>query len=149
MNEPTLHIDKDGRWFFQGEEITHRKTYLLFCQNLTRDPSGRIILKIGDEQCPVEVEDTPFVVVSLMFHSSAAGGLESIDLVLNDGSQEPLDPSSLRIRPDHVPCCRVRKGLFEARFSRQAYQLLIPHIQQDPDDSSFFLPLGGKKYRLA
>lgn len=53
MNEASIWIDKEGRWFFQGEEITHRKTYLLYNRNLTRDESGRVILRVGKEICPV------------------------------------------------------------------------------------------------
>ena len=62
MKDFVLRIDKEGRWFFREEEITHRRTYLLYCRNLTRDEMGRTILRIGREECSVEVEDAPFVV---------------------------------------------------------------------------------------
>lgn len=148
MTETSLRIDKDGRWFFRGEEITHRKTYLLYARSLTRDESGQIVLRVGREQCAVEVEDAPFVVRSLEFISSAGDEGESIGLILNDESREELDPETLRIGPENVPYCKVRKGAFEARFSRNAYQLLIPRIQHDDSGSRFFLPLNGKRHFL-
>jgi len=148
MNRSPLRIDKEGRWFFQDEEITHRKTYLLFSQNLTRDESGRTILRIGQEQCLVEVEDAPFVVKSLDFVLSDGGELKSIWLILNDETREQLDQATLRIGAENVPYCRVRGGKFEARFSRGAYQLLLPYIQQEGKTSRFFIHIDGKEYNL-
>ena len=148
MKRPPLKIDKEGRWFFQEEEITHRKTYLLYARSLTRDESGRIIVKIGREQCPVEVEDAPFVVTTIDSIPLGLDGQEAIWLTLNDESREKLDPGTLRIGPGNIPYCKVREGMFEARFSRNAYQLLVPHIQQDEKDKRFFLALNRNKYYL-
>ena len=149
MNGSPLRIDKEGRWFIRDEEITHRKTYLLYCRNLTLDESGRIILRIGSEQCPVEVEDVPFVVKTLEFVSTEDGGLKAIGLVMNDETREELHPETLRIGPDHVLYCRVRSGKFEARFSRGAYQLLFPYIRHDEKENRFFITIDGKAYDLS
>jgi len=148
MNQSPLRIDKEGRWFFDHEEITHRKTYLLFSRNLTRDESGRIILRIGQEECFVEVEDAPFVVKTLQFIPADGGGLKSIWLILNDETRELLAPETLRIGPSNVLYCRVRGGMFEARFSRGAYQLLLPYVQHEEKANRFFLTLDGKAYDL-
>jgi len=148
MNEPPLRIDKEGRWFFENEEITHRKTYLLYCRHLARDESGRFILRIGQEECLVKVEDAPFVVKTLQFIPADDGGLKSIWLVLNDETREPLNPESLRIGPNNVLYCQVRRGMFEARFSRGAYQLLFPFIQHDQQENRFFIIVEGKSYDL-
>jgi hypothetical protein len=148
MKTPPMKIDKEGRWFYQGEEITHRKTYLLYCRSLTRDESGGIILRVGREECPVEVEDVPFVVMTIEFVSAGPGEEEALWITLNDETREKLSPETLRIAPDHIPYCRVRNGLFEARFSRNAYQLLVPHIRLDKKKNLFFLSLNGKRYYL-
>jgi len=148
MNESPLRINKEGRWFFQGDEITHRKTYLLYSRNLTRDESGRIILRVGREQCPVEVEDAPLVVTTVEFIPFGPDGQEAIWLTLNDETREKLDPATLRIGPGNIPYCKVREGMFEARFSRNAYQLLVPHIQHDEKENRFFLSLNKTKYSL-
>ncbi len=148
MESPLIRIDKEGRWFFQGEEITHRKTYLLYSRSLTRDESGRIILRVGREQCPVEVEDAPFVVTTIEFVPFGPDGQEAIWLTLNDETREKLDPATLRIGPGNIPYCKVREGMFEARFSRNAYQLLVPYIQHDEKENRFFLSLNKTKYPL-
>ena len=149
METTPIRIDKDGRWFYRGEEITHRRTYLLYSRSLTRDASGRILLRVGREECPVEVEDAPFVVATVEFIPSGMDGREALWLTLNDETREKMTPQTLRIGPDHVPYCRVREGMFEARFSRNAYQILTPHIQLDEKENRFFLSLNGKKHYLA
>jgi hypothetical protein len=148
MKTSPIKIDKEGRWFFQGEEITHRKTYLLYCRSLTRDDSGRMILRVGREECPVEVEDAPFVVMTLEFVPPGPNGEEGIWITLNDETREKLAPQTLRIGPENIPYCRVRNGMFEARFSRNAYQVLLPHIHPDEQENHFFISLNGKKYHL-
>jgi hypothetical protein len=148
MSAKPFRIDKEGRWFYEGEEITHRKTYLLYAQNLIRDESGRIFLQVGQERSPVEVEDAPYVVKTLNFFPAEGGGLKQIQLVLNDESREWLNPQTLRIGDDHVPYCRVRGGIFEARFSRNAYQLLLPHIQEAGPEGPFYILLDGERYEL-
>jgi uncharacterized protein len=149
MNKTALWIDKEGRWFFQGEEITHRKTYLLYCRNLTVDKHGELILRIGHEQCPVEAEDVPFVVKSLDFLITSEKKLRSIDLLLNDETREILQPETFRVGRQNILYCQVRGGKFSARFSRNAYQLLFPHIQVDGTGEHFFLVLDGREYPLA
>jgi hypothetical protein len=149
MKESPLRIDKEGRWFFRDAEITHRKTYLLYCRNLTRDESGQIILRIGREQCRVEVEDAPFVVKTLEFVPAEGRELKSIGLILNDETHEELYPETLRIGPGNVLYCRVRSGKFEARFSRGAYQLLFPYIQHDQKANRFFITIDGRAYDLS
>jgi hypothetical protein len=96
----------------------------------------------------VEVEDAPFVVMTLEFVSPGPAGEEEVWITLNDETREKLAPETLRIGPGNIPYCKVRNGLFEARFSRNAYQVLLPHIQPDEPGNQFFLSLNGKKYPL-
>jgi uncharacterized protein len=147
MKDFSLRIDREGRWFSNAEEITHRRTYLLYSRNLVRDESGRILLRIGKEEWPVEVEDAPYVVRSLNFET-ADGNLKIIDLLLNDETREPLVPETLRIGAANVPYCLVRAGQFAARFSRNAYQLLLPHIHHEENTERFFLKIDGREYLL-
>ncbi len=148
MKERKLKIDKEGRWFFQEEEITHRRTYMLFNKNLIRDENGKLKVRIGQEECLVEAEDAPFVVKSLDFKLGSDGELKSIILILNDESREMLIPKTLFIGPENVLYCLVRNQMFTARFSRNAYQLLFPYIQHAEEENSFFLIINGQKYEL-
>lgn len=148
MNEPFFWIDREGRWFYQGEEITHRRTYLLYSRSLTTDGRGRLLLRVGREECRVEAEDAPYVVKSVDFVRRAGGELKEIDLLLNDETREPLNPETLEVGRENVLYCRVRGGMFAARFSRGAYQLLFPVIRHDEEGRRFFLLLAGKEYPL-
>ncbi len=147
MKRFSLRIDREGRWFSNEEEITHRKTYLLYSRNLVRDGSGRILLRIGREEWPVEIEDAPYVVKSVDF-KTGPGDIQDVDLLLNDETREALVPETLRIGSANVPYCRVRAGRFDARFSRNAYQLLLPHIHHDEKTGNFFLIIEGREYPL-
>jgi uncharacterized protein len=148
MNEPFFWIDREGRWFYEGEEITHRRTYLLYSRNLTVDTDGRFLLRLGKEECRVEAEDAPYVVKSLDFFPSCGEAPRSVDLLLNDETRESLRPETLRVGRENVLYCRVRAGAFSARFSRSAYQILFPLFRQDAAGKRFFLLLGGKEYDL-
>jgi hypothetical protein len=148
MNPPFFWIDKEGRWFYQGEEITHRRTYLLYSRNLTLDAEGRLLVRLGKEECRVEAEDAPYIVKSVDFIGPDGGAPRDIDLLLNDETREPLRPATLKVGEKNVLYCRVREGMFAARFSRGAYQLLFPFIRHDEKGKRFFLLLAGKEYNL-
>ena len=60
---PRIFIDKEGRWFQNGIPITHRWTYLENNRNLRHMNDGYKVVE-GGVSIPVEVEDTPFVIVS-------------------------------------------------------------------------------------
>jgi hypothetical protein len=82
------------------------------------------------------------------FVSAGPRDEEAIWLTLNDETREKMAPDTLRIGPNHIPYCRVREGMFEARFSRNAYQILASHIQLDEKENRFFLALNGKNHYL-
>lgn len=148
MKQGKIRIDKEGRWFFEDEEITHWRTYLLFNKHLKRDESGKLKVRIGEEECPVEAEDAPFVVKSLDFKFGPDGNLKAIFLILNDESREILAPETLFVGRDNVLYCLVRDKIFLARFTRNAYQLLFPYLQYDEKENRFFLIIDGQEYDL-
>ena len=55
QEDPPLFLDKEGRWFHEGEEITHARTCLLFSRSLRRDPTGSYYVSVGDESSRVEL----------------------------------------------------------------------------------------------
>jgi uncharacterized protein len=115
---PRLRIDRDGVWYHEDEEVTHTGILGNLASALDVE-DGRHFLQLGPVRIPVEVADTPFVVIRV---ERAPGGLRA---TLSDLSQEPLDPTTLRLAAGDVPYCRVKGGRFEARLSRAAaYQLL-------------------------
>ncbi len=114
---PKLSIDVDGDWFDDGVEITHPGLLANLRGGLRRDEHGYFIQT--RVRIPVEVADTPLVVIR--FERRGAG----FAVFLNDGTDEAMDPATLRIGPGDVPYGAVKGGRFEARFNRAAaYQLL-------------------------
>ncbi|HVY54171.1 MAG TPA: hypothetical protein VHC46_00280, partial [Thermodesulfobacteriota bacterium] len=69
---------------------------------------------------------------------------EGFYLRLNDETEEPLDFGSLRMSGENVPYAMVKRGRFEARFSRPAYYELMKYA--DKDGSNYFIESGGVKH---
>ncbi len=143
-----IRIDKDGVWYFRGDEMFRKDIVNLFYQSLRRDPSGRYVIEMANERCYLDVEDTPFVVKTVHVAGSPSRGDETILLTLIDDTVEKLDPKTLRVGCDHVLYCKVRKGEFEARFSRASYYQIADFFNYDPGNDRYFLPLNGIPYYI-
>jgi hypothetical protein len=128
-----LRIDKEGRWFHEGVEIVRDDIRNLFSRHLVLSEDGGFSVKIGNDECPVTVEDAPFVVVRVTMEPDGR-----LVLLLNDKHMEALDPGTIRIKRSNVPYCRVRNGL-EARFSRAAYYQLAEFIEYDESRGRYLL----------
>lgn len=137
---PALRVDRNGDWFDGGQEITHPGILQNLRSTLRRDTAGYFIqtrLRI-----PVVVEDVPFVVTRLTRRG------DTLDAVLNDGSETILDPGTLRMGPGDVPYCTVKGGAFEARLSRAAAFQLLALAAFDETSGRGVLRLGGREYPL-
>ena len=135
-----IFLDKEGRWFHEGVEITHPRTIELFSRSVVKDPSGGYRLQIGKEWAKIEVEDTPYMVRSLEIKK------DKIILILNDKSQEELDPTTLWLGKDNVLYCKVKNGEYPARFLRPAYYQIMQFLEED--EKGFFLSLKREKFYL-
>jgi hypothetical protein len=139
---PSLKVDRDGDWLSDGTEITHPGILANLRGSLSRDAAGYYV-QVGPARIPVEVEDAPFVVVRV--EVIGAG----LSLTLSDGSQERLDPATLRFGSGEVPYCRVKEGRFEARLSRAAAWQLGQLIAYDEGSGTATLIIAGASYTLA
>ena len=137
---PKLSIDLDGAWFDDGVEITHPGIVANLRSGLRRDAQGYFIQT--RVRIPVEVADAPVVVVR--FERSGGG----VTVFLNDGTEERVDPATLRIGPGDVPYCAVKGGAFEARFSRAAAHQLLGLAEYDEASGRGVLRLGPSAYSL-
>ena len=137
---PRLRVDRSGDWFDGDVQITHPGILANLRSTLRRDADGYFIET--RVRIPIEVEDTPFVVARL---ERRGDGLHA---VLNDGSEEAVDPATLRIGPDDVPYCRVRGGAFEARFTRAAAFQLLGLAEYDERTGRGTLRLGRREVVL-
>jgi len=138
-----IRFGRDGRWYADGVAVANQRIADLFSQHVCRRPEGGYMLRIADEQAPIVVEDTPYVVTTVRLDSD-----RSLWLELNDHSRERLDPLTLAIGAGDVLYCRVKGGSEPARFLRPAYYELARHCAVS-ESGSFVLRLPGGDYPVA
>jgi uncharacterized protein len=137
---PALRVDVEGEWWDGDVQITHPGVVANLRGNLRRDPEGYFIQT--RVRIPVEVADAPFVVTRIERRGDA------LHAWLNDGSEEDVDPATLRIGPGDVPYGAVKDGLFEARLSRAAAYQLLALADYEERSGRGSLRIGGREYAL-
>ena len=138
---PRLTVNREGEWLHEGQEITHPGILANLMRNLRRDGGGYFI-QAGPVRVPVEVADVPFVVVRV----EAVGSV--LRLTVNDGTEEPLEPATLRLTAAGIPYCRIKDVQFEARLSRAAAYQLGQFIDYDEATGAAVLKVGGTAHPL-
>lgn len=140
-----LAVDAEGRFLHRGEPITHARTLALLWGTLARGAGGRWEVRVGRERGYVEVDETPWAVRGLR---DAGAGVPPT-LLLTDGTEEPLDPASLRLGEDGVVRCTV-KGGEPARFTRAGQAALAPWLDEDPPGSGrYAITCGAARFPIA
>lgn len=125
--ESSIVLDREGRFFHEGARVERPALERAMRAWIARHPDdGRLILTNGYDWCYFRAEDAPFQVHSLRVGADD----EPVVLELFDGSEEPLDPTTLRVGDDGVVYATVKNGAFEARFSRDAQAGLAPILVQ-------------------
>ncbi len=143
-----IKIDKDGTWYYRGDEIFRKEIVHYFYQNLKRDESGRYLIETEHDCCYLEVEDVPFVVKAVYGFLSESDVEECIYLLLSDQSLEKLDPKTIWIGKDNIPYCLVKNKTFCARFSRSGYYQLADFVEYDKEKDAFLLSLNGVRFYI-
>jgi len=138
---PRLTVNREGEWLHEGQEITHPGILANLMRSLRRDAAGYFI-QAGPVRVAVEVADVPFVVVRV----EAVGSV--LRLSVNDGTEEPLEPDTLRLTAAGIPYCRIKGGQFEARLSRAAAYQIGQLIDYDEATGAAVLKVGGTAHRL-
>lgn len=123
-----LRLDRDGRWWHRDALVEHPRVSALFDRGLRVDEAGEVRLVVGEQWCYVGVEETAFVVRRA--RDEADG---SVTLVLNDGSEEPLDPATLLAYGHRDLYSRVKGGRCPARLLRDAYHHVALRLEPAPD----------------
>lgn len=123
-----IRLDREGRFWHEGEEITHHGFRRALLRWLDRLEDGRPVLRLDEERYAyVDVEDA-----ELLARSARWDGDRAI-LGLNDETEEELDYDTLRVGGDNALYCRVRGGRLTARLTTPAYQVLSQRIVETPD----------------
>lgn len=134
-----IQVNAQGELSHNGAPMIHPGILELIYQSVHYE-DGIYLLRIGEQSCQLEVEDTFFVV------QRVAPSGDQVLLTLSGGAQEPLDPASLWVGDQEVLYCRVKGGGFPARFLRQAYYQLAELFVEEGE--GFALELGGRRYPL-
>lgn len=140
-----IYVDKDGRFWHLGAEMTHAGINSLITQNVEIDDQGRYVVSFSGQRCFVEVEDTFFVVTRVDAPLEDANGVRW-QVTLNDGTAEFLDPATLSQNAENVLYTKVKAARFPARFLRNAYYQLAEFIEEV--DSRYVLKAGRFEYPL-
>ena len=138
-----ITLDEEGRWWHEGDPIDNPRIVELFNRSIERTTGGTYVLHIAPFTYPIEVKDTPFFVRRCELQGDAAR------LHLSDGSDEPLEVSSLRYVPDRGFYCAVKNGSHKARFTRPAYYALAEHIETEDASGRYVLVLGNTRTSIA
>ena len=124
LRQSGIRLDAEGRFWHEGAEVTHVGMRAAFWRWLDRNPDGRYVLRLDPQRFVyLDVDDAPYVARSLRWEGERAVA------VLSDGSEEPLDLSTLRVGTGGVAYATV-KGRFDARLSSAAWALLADRISE-------------------
>jgi len=143
-----IRIDREGTWYYKGNEMFRKDIVKLFYENLKRDESGRYYIELENDLASLEVEDTVYVVTAVYKFGTRDDGNERISVLLNDETLEELDCASLRIGDQNILYCTVKADGHDARFLRSSYYQIAEFFDYDDAGDSYFLPLNGARYTL-
>jgi hypothetical protein len=144
---PKLRIGRDGEWFDDDVEITHAGILANLRGNLRRDAEGYYIQT--RVRIPVVVDDVPWIVTRVSVEGNR------LHVVVNDGSEQNVDPGTLRLAAGDVPYCQITRGggdaptVFEARFARPAAFQLLAMADYDEASGRGTLRVGDREITLA
>lgn len=114
-----IRLDADGRFWHEGEEVTHHGLRAALWRWLDRNADGRWVLRLDAERFVwLDVDDAPYLVRSARWDGELAIGL------LSDGSEVVLDVASLHERNGQ----RYLNARFEARLSTAAWNVLAERM---------------------
>jgi len=141
-----ISIDREGRFIHEGAEVTHEGLRSALFRWLDRlpPPDGRYVLRLDERRFAYleDVADTPLVARAARID----GG--DVQLALSDGSEEPLDPTTLTVDDAGVLRAWVRGGRLEARLASSAAAVLGDLLSVSEADGRPRLRLAGRSYAI-
>jgi hypothetical protein len=130
-----------------GTRPLHPRVADLFARNVVPRPDGSYIIKLGKNEHPLEVVDTPYHARHIDVDEKA-GSLERLTVHVSDGVSDEVRGEGLMQAEDNALYCRVaRHGLWvPCRLSPAQYHAVALFAQLE--DGHAVLPLGGRRYRF-
>jgi hypothetical protein len=127
FRESGIRLDREGRFWHEGAEITHEGLRRALLKWLDRLEDGRSILRLDANQYAyVDVDDAHLLAMSAQWRGDRAF------VTLNDSTEEELAYGTLRTTADDALYCSVRGGRLEARVTTPAYYVLTERVEETP-----------------
>ncbi len=121
-----LRIDADGQWIHEGQVIQRKSLVNLFSTILRKEEDGKFYLVTPVEKFEIDVDDAPFVAVSLEISSDK--GEQQIELETSLGDKVIVDAEHpiwvVESEGQPRPYVRVRNNL-DALISRNLFYQLV------------------------
>lgn len=137
--ETTIVRDARGRWFFEGQPLTHPNLVKSFDSWVGRAEDGRYCLSNDINWAYITLEGPPHFVRAV--EVTPAG----VRLQLSNGKAETLRPASLRQDRDGALYCDVGAEPLTARFDSTAAVGLSDLLKED--ERGVYIELDGQQYR--
>ena len=138
-----LKILRDGRWMYMGTEIKRPAMVRLFSTILRLDPDGEYYLVTPVEKVRIQVEDTPFLIVSMdKFKKENKTSLIFYTSLQDEIILTKKNPISIEVNDKNEPSpyILVRNNL-RGLISRSVYYELIEYAQERTIDDKNFLTI--------
>ena len=129
-----LKLCREGTWLQGGSPVTHRRILSYLNRNLSwSEAANEWGIPSGQWFIPVEIEDVPFLVVSIEI------GCEQPVAILSNETEVAFRACDLSFSEEDVPYLKVEVAgappkSTKARFTRPAMQTLIARIEQNGKD---------------
>ena len=116
-----MRIDRQGRWFHEGQEIKRIKLAKLFSTVLKKEGDDYFLVT-PVEKARIQVEDVPFLVVE--FQQSASGFVfrTNLDDLVELSIKNPIELRNSNL--GELPYIKVRADLW-ARFNRNVFYQIV------------------------
>ncbi|MCB9548266.1 MAG: hypothetical protein H6706_20805 [Myxococcales bacterium] len=121
-----LRLDREGRWFHEGEPFEHARLIALFDRGIDAHPeTGEPIVHIGDRWCYFQAEDTPFLVRRLEVAD------DGFFAHLNNGERLAVPATGFEAHGDHVYVDLAPDRHRRARLDRATQSRLWADLDAD------------------
>ncbi|AET69170.1 hypothetical protein Desor_3702 [Desulfosporosinus orientis DSM 765] len=136
LRAPELFIAQDGRWYADGVLMTKKEIVQLFASHLKKDEHNNYHIHWQNHLYPVEVEDAPFFVQSVIHENGQP------TILLYDGRKLPL-PEGKIIMKNSIPYTSLF-WLCDTKLSRPSYSELCKNLIER--DGRYFIKYGDNEW---
>lgn len=138
-------IDEHGNWFCEGNPVIDPDVFRLLSRSLF-EQDGHFFIRCEGEVHPLHVADAPLWIRYVHLGKDSEGKLVRIEIELQDGRMEALDPETLTVARNEALYCLATRRRLRARFGKAAYYEIANTIEMDRKEGPFFIVLDRKRF---